>query len=32
VDEVGAKALTQRIAQDTATYGDVIARNKIRID
>lgn len=32
VDEVGAKALTQRIAQDTATYGDVIARNNIRID
>lgn len=27
-----AKALTQHIAQDTATYGDVIARNKIRID
>ena len=32
VDEVGSKALAQRIAQDTATYGDVIARNKIRID
>ena len=32
VDEVGAQALTQRIAQDTAVYGDVIARNKIRID
>lgn len=32
VDDVGAKALAQRMAQDTATYGDVIARNKIRID
>ena len=32
VDEVGAKALAQRIAQDTAVYGDVIARNKIRVD
>ncbi|MFM7026111.1 MAG: Bug family tripartite tricarboxylate transporter substrate binding protein [Limnohabitans sp.] len=32
VDEVGDKALAQRIAQDTAVYGDVIARNKIRID
>ena len=32
VDEVGAQALAQRIAQDTAVYGDVIARNKIRID
>ncbi len=32
VDEVGARALAQRIAQDTAVYGDVIARNKIRID
>ena len=32
VDDVGAKALAQRIAQDTATYGDVISRNKIRID
>lgn len=32
VDEVGAKALAQRIAQDTAVYSDVIARNKIRID
>ena len=26
------RVMTQRIAQDTATYGDVIARNKIRID
>ena len=32
VDEVGAQALAQRIAQDTAVYGDVIAKNKIRID
>ena len=32
VDDVGAKALAQRIAQDTAVYGDVIAKNKIRID
>lgn len=32
VDEVGAKALAQRIEQDTAMYGDVIARNKIRVD
>ena len=32
VDEVGAKALAQRIAQDTQVYGDVIARNRIRID
>ena len=32
VDEVGAKALAKRIAQDTAVYGDVIAKNKIRID
>ncbi len=32
VDEVGAKALAQRIAQDTAVYGDVIAKNKIRLD
>jgi len=29
---VDDRTLTQRIAQDTATYGDVIARNKIRID
>jgi len=32
VDDVSAKALTQRIAQDTAVYGDVIAKNRIRID
>ena len=32
VDEVGAKVLAQRIAQDTAVYGDVIARNRIRMD
>lgn len=32
VGEVGAAALAQRIAQDTAVYGDVITRNRIRID
>ena len=32
VDEVDAKALSARIAQDTAIYGDVIARNKIKVD
>lgn len=32
VDDVTAKALAQRIQQDTAAYADVIARNGIRID
>lgn len=32
VDEVGAKALSQRISQDTAVYSDVITKNKIRMD
>jgi tripartite-type tricarboxylate transporter receptor subunit TctC len=32
VDEVDATALSKRISQDTAIYGDVISRNKIKID
>jgi tripartite-type tricarboxylate transporter receptor subunit TctC len=32
VDDVDAKALSARIAQDTAIYGDVIARNNIKLD
>jgi len=32
VDDVGAKALAQRIQQDSAVYADVIARNNIRLD
>ncbi len=32
VEDVDAKALAQRISKDTAIYGDVIARNKIKID
>lgn len=32
VDEVDAKALAARMAQDTAIYGDVIARNNIKLD
>jgi tripartite-type tricarboxylate transporter receptor subunit TctC len=32
VDEVDAKALSARIAQDTVIYGDVISRNKIKVD
>lgn len=32
VDDVGAKALAQRIAQDSATYRDVITRNNIRLE
>ncbi|MDT4851813.1 hypothetical protein FQZ97_860140 [compost metagenome] len=32
VDDPSPKSLSARIAQDTATYRDLIARNKIRID
>jgi len=32
VDDVSAKALAQRIQQDSAVYADVIARNNIRLD
>lgn len=32
VGDVGAKALSQRIAQDTAVYRDVITRNQIHLD
>ena len=32
VDDPSPKALSARIAQDTAIYRDVIARNKIRLD
>jgi len=32
VDDIGAKALAQRIQQDAAVYADVIARNGIRLD
>lgn len=32
VDAPKSKGLSARIAQDTATYRDLIARNKIRID
>lgn len=32
VDDVSAKALAQRIQQDSATYRDVITRNNIRLE
>ncbi len=32
VDDVSAKALTQRMAKDSAAYADVIARNNIRLE
>jgi tripartite-type tricarboxylate transporter receptor subunit TctC len=32
VDEVDATALSKRISQDTEIYGNVISRNKIKID
>ena len=32
VDDVSAKALSQRIQQDSAAYADVIARNHIRVE
>ena len=32
VDDASAKGLAARIQQDTQTYRDIIARNKIKID
>jgi tripartite-type tricarboxylate transporter receptor subunit TctC len=32
VDDPSAKSLAARIQQDTQTYRDIIARNKIKID